>query len=129
MTSIKVHCDDDCHNSPRKAHARDLVIAWADGDADAVTSALTDDATWQVVGRTDELGADAVPGYVAEIDKRGPSAIRIHNLLSHGKGVAVDGTLASAQGDLGFSHVITYASHSKNAKVAGVTSYVVPIRQ
>lgn len=99
MTSIKFHCDDDCHNSPRKADARDLVIAWAAGDADAVTSALTDDTTWQVVGRADELGADAVPGYVAEIGERGPSAIHIHNLLSHGKGVAVDGTLESAQGE------------------------------
>ena len=122
----QVICSDDCGNSPRKAQLRDLNIAFAHNNAEAVLEQLSDDIVWTMVGDRVIRGKEEVAQALVEMAGGEPAAeLRIHHIITHGTDAAVDGLIRFDRGGrFAFCDVYVYSGHAKTARIKEMTSYI-----
>ncbi|AQS74502.1 hypothetical protein [Corynebacterium ammoniagenes] len=105
----------DCGNSPRMALVADLAIAWASGNQDTLEQSLVDAPSWHHFGP--DLPAVA------------PTHAVVLGAINHGRSASCDGYLDFAEGvqpqRARFSHVFTFTSMVKTAKVKEIRTYLV----
>ncbi len=125
MMTISV--DEDCGNAPKKQFVRDFLVAVARGDGTAV-GALADSVRWDVAGEQELSGKDEITEILCTLTAAPTSLFRIDNILSHGNRCAADGHFENATGTrVRFSHHFQFTSHAKEAKLSGITSYLIGV--
>lgn len=124
VDSLNVVDEPDCGNAPRREILRDIVMALATRDADAVAKYLGPDAVWRLAGDRDMTSAHEIASWVASTPA--PTELRFESLVTHGREASASGTLTLASGEvLHFSHVFQFAGATKTAKVKRITSYLI----
>lgn len=115
---------EHCGNAPRKAVVRDFLIALYQRDEPAVLDRLRDDVQWDVIGSTQLHGHQAVESWL----KTQPdvSALHLLTIITYGTDCAADGRVVGDDGtQTAFSHVFSFAGHTKTAQLKTVRSYLV----
>lgn len=56
---VRIAIRTDCGNAPKKQLLRDLNIAFARADVEAILSYFSDDVTWQIIGSPPGRGKNA----------------------------------------------------------------------
>lgn len=123
---VKVNVEPDCGNAPKKLFLRDFMIAVANSDTSFILDSVTDDATWDVVGKETVKGKSAIENLLKDLLSHSAKEMTIATILSHGNGGSVNGTTWFTDGTSeGFCHVGLFTSHGKNAKLKEITSYII----
>ncbi len=119
-----VEAPEDCGNAPRKMVIRDLLVALAERDHDAVVPFLREDIRWEIVGAQELTGLDAVGAWLAQ--QPPVEQLHIATVMTHGTDCGADGRLVHSDGSTTrFNHVLLFAGHAKTAKLKAVRSYLI----
>lgn len=119
---MKTKLPTDCGNAPRIATVGDFVADWAKGDANAVATWLSEDATWTIVGKAVHSG-DSVADRVCPAVST--EYLEVTSIITHGRLASCDGFLETDSGRIDFSHVFRFASTSKTARIKDARSYCI----
>ncbi len=125
MKAEDVVVDVGCGNSPRMALVRDLNIAFATGDLDAILLWLDDDVTWNLVGMTRLDGKAAVGQWLREKASDLPTSMEIETILSHGKLASASGTIAWGDDTWAMSGVYVFRSAARTARIAQIDTFLI----
>lgn len=114
----------DCANSPKNAVAEDIAIHLLTRESAALSKRLSDDATFEVFGKTRLQGH----GDILKLIENGLvptlTALHIDHALTHGKIGAVNGSFRTEDGsDRGFCVMLTFAN-TKAERVQQVKLYL-----
>ena len=88
----------DCGSSPIKASLRDLNIAFARSDVDAILDFFADDIAWHIVGEREIRGRAAARAMLKTMSGAVVSKLTIHSIISDGRRGAVNGVITSEPG-------------------------------
>ncbi len=125
MTKLTIHAD--CNNAPEKHILRDLNIAFAHADVEAILNHFTDDIHWQIVGETDLRGNETVRTALEAMQDTVTTELTIHATVTHSPEAAVHGVITTEQGgSFAFCDIYRFASPSAN-KINAMTSYVIAL--
>lgn len=119
---MKTILPTDCGNSPRINIVGQLVTNWAKSNVEAMTAWLADEVSWTVVGR--DAAIDEVIGDFA-CPVNTPIYLKVHTIVTHGRLASCDGFFESESSRIHFSHVFTFSSTSKTAKIRESRTYLV----
>jgi len=123
---IRVICPDDCGNAPKKAQLRDFTMAAVQGDIAYVMGCVSDNVEWEVAGGRKTVGKTGFAETVRQLHDRPAVELEIRHILTHGKTGAVSGVVKYADGGhRSFCDVYVFAGSAKDAKIRGITSYVI----
>lgn len=119
---------EDCGNAPKKAQIRDFNVAFANRDVDALLEAVTADIRWKRVGFDVVEGKGAFETELRQMQGAEVTELVVDEILTHGNVGAANGIIRFADGRAyAFCDVYRFSSHSKNAKIKSVTSYVIEV--
>ena len=122
----KIVCEEDCGNAPKRIQIRDLNIAFAKGESDAVLEELTDNVIWEYVGDRRLEGKEAVADALQKEERTPKAEMVIFTIMTHGNVGGANGTITLKNGKTySFSHVYKFSSAAKNAKIKEILSYVI----
>lgn len=126
--SIKIECEENCGNSPKKILLKELSIASATNDIDFCMNWMRDDILWEIVGDKQIQGKDDFEHELNRMKDRKVQELRIHNIITHGNTASLNGTLIlSDDKKIAFCNVYNFSGFGKNAKIKRITSYVIPL--
>jgi hypothetical protein len=115
----------DCGNSPKNLFIEELAIALTTQDIEGVSSSISDQVQWKVVGRSFARGRQEFIKALPKIFPRGASALQIGRVVSHGRAGAVNGTIELNNEEvIEFCHVFEF-TNAKGTSVEQVTSYII----
>src|SRR5690625_4522001 len=124
--SFKIVCPADCGNAPKKIVLKEFNIAMASQDKNLITSYITDDVQWNIIGNR------TVHGYVKFVETLIQSAtakvveLHIQHIITHGKEASVNGkVILENDNSISFCHVYNFNSFGKNSKIKEITSYII----
>lgn len=120
-----VICDFECDNAPKKRMIRDYLIASATANQADLEAVLEEDFVWTVPG---EFQIEGRQEFIKELAAHAQpiSTLEIQSLLTHGKGGSAHGTVTDKHGKkVYFSDIFVFRSSRKDAKISGLTSFVV----
>lgn len=121
---IVVTTSPHCGNAPKQAYVRDVLVAAARGESNAVAQAVVASWTHRVAGRPPATGGDATDELIAEMSPPGLESIDFTTLMSHGKFVAASGWLIGQGVQTEFCCLFTFTGHSKTAQIAECVTYL-----
>lgn len=123
----KIHVQADCGNSPKNHFVKDLSIALATGDLEAVLAGVSDDIRWELVGDRRFDGQEALATAIEEERRNPTEELWVEHAATHGYVGAVDGRLRLQDGKTyGFCDVYDFTS-ARGKSVQAITSYRVPL--
>jgi hypothetical protein len=122
---MQIRRSPDCRNSPKNLFIEDLTIALTTQDIEGVSSSISDQAQWKVVGRYIAQGRQEFIKALPQISAPGGSALQINRVVSHGSAGAVNGTIElNNEEATDFCHVFEF-TNAKGTSVELVTSYII----
>jgi hypothetical protein len=122
---MQIRRSPDCRNSPKNLFIEELAIALTTQDIEGVSSSISDQVRWKVVGRSTARGRQEFIKALPRIFPSGARALQIGRVVSHGRAGAVNGTIELNNGEVTeFCHVIEY-TNAKGTSVGQVTSYII----
>ena len=127
MKASDVVVDIGCGNSPRMALIRDLNIAKATGDSEAVLAWLDDDVVWNLVGSRELTGRDEVAEWLKGEATTLPTAMHLETILSHGRYASASGTLTVAGDTWAMSEVYVFRNTAKTAPIVRIDSFLIKV--
>lgn len=90
---MKLVIPSDCDNAPKHRIIRDLNIAFAKGDVDALKANFHNDITWEMIGDRVLTGIQEVTDFLLSIKENKATALELKQILTHGKHAAASGIL------------------------------------
>jgi hypothetical protein len=124
MTNII--CEEDCGNAPKGIQIRDFNIAFAKGEPDLMLQHLTDTIVWNYVGDKVLEGIETVGDALRREAQQPKAEMTIFTIMTHGKVGGANGVVTLSNGkQYHFSHIYKFSSAAKNAKIKGITSYII----
>lgn len=124
---MKLICKEDCNNAPKKQYILDFNIAFANADTEKILDMLDDNAVWHMVGVKILKDKESIRKQLELISTNKAEVLNIENILSHGKMCSANGQIYFTNHKVAFCDVYTFSSHSKNAKIKAIQSYVIDI--
>ena len=122
---VKLTINADCGNAPKKLVLRDLNIAFAHSDVEAILDHFTDVIRWQIIGEADLRGKDAVRAALEAMKDTVTSELIIHSIISHVPEGAVNGVITTEQGgSFSFCDVYRFTSAS-GKKINAMMSFAI----
>jgi len=114
-----------CDNAPKRRIMLDFLLASALADKTKLSQTVVSNFTWKVPGAFELKNLDEfyneIETHTTDIKK-----IEVTHNLTHGKFGAMHGIQTNVNGiNIYFADFIEFESHSKNAKIKTVTSYVI----
>lgn len=126
LDDLTVIYPTDCGNAPKKVVLKDFHIAAHQNDEAFVLNNLTEDSTWEVVGRIKAIGGEEIVGLLQQLYPSSTKILRITHIITHGKTTAIHGDVTLNNGDsYAFCHVHIFNNASKTAKIKETTSYII----
>lgn len=126
--NLKVHCAENCGNSPKKELLRDINISFAKSEIDFCLGWMRDDIIWDIIGEEQIQGkSEFEKTWKRRID-RSVEELQIHNIITHGNTGSVNGNIIlSDSTNVAFCDVYHFAGFGKTAKIKKITSYIIKI--
>lgn len=113
----------DCGNSPKNQFLEDLSVAIALGDTGKIFRGVTEDAAWEIVGKTRVQGRQNLAEAVEQVQFKNLVEVRILHVASHGRTGAANGVQRGADGKtLHFCHMFEFGS-LKGTNVKEIMTY------
>lgn len=105
--------------------------AYAKGDTDFLAANVTEDFQWTIVGDQVVQGKANFIKMVEQMQQEGKAELKINNIITHGRGAAVDGTMKFA-GQSGQENLYAFCdiyifSGFRNPKIKTMTSYAIAV--
>lgn len=94
--NLQVECMENCGNSPKKNLLKELTIAYAKKDITFCLDWLTDEVTWEVIGKQTVQGKDDVASILQQLNDLHIQQLQIQNIITHGNTGSVNGTITLA---------------------------------
>ncbi len=117
----------DCANAPMKQSLRDLNIAFARADVEAILAYFSDDIRWQIVGEADLRGTEAVRAALEAMQGVVVRELTIHSIITDGREGAINGLITTEQGSIvAFCDVCRF---TPGQKIDLMKSYTVEINK
>lgn len=117
--------DLSCDNAPKRRTMLTFIIASATVDKKKLSNLVTNDFVWEVPGSFKLEGFD---DFYKELEDHqvNIASLEVKDNLSHGKVGAIHGTQIAQDGSIVyFTDIFKFESHSKDAKVKAITSYII----
>ena len=125
MTKLTINAD--CGNAPKKLILRDLNIAFARADVEAILEIFSDDIHWRIIGEANLRGKETVRAALEAMKDTVTTELTIHSIITHGPEAAVNGIITTEQsGTFAFCDVYRFTSAS-GKKINAMTSYVIDL--
>ncbi len=125
MTKLTINAD--CGNAPQKLILRELNIAFARADVEAILKIFTDDIHWRIIGEANLRGKETVRAALEAMKDTVTTELTIHSIITHGPEAAVNGIITTEQGGtFAFCDVYHFTSAS-GKKINAMTSYVIDL--
>ena len=117
----------NCGNSPKREFLKQINIAFAKGNSDFLIDSVTDEIMWNIIGDRKIVGKIKFAAELERMRDEITSKLIIDQILTHGKGGAVNGIMKMQKGKrYAFSDVYEF-SNAKGEKINSITSYVIEI--
>lgn len=114
---------EDCGNSPKNLFVKDLTVAVAKCDTSFISSHLTDDARWNLVGERLIEGRGKIIETLEKLKDEQPAELHIQHIATHGKAGAAHGKMKFANGKtVAYCHVYEF-SNTKGTSVKEIISF------
>lgn len=117
--------DLSCDNAPKRRTMLTFIIASATVDKKKLSNLVTNDFVWEVPGSFKLEGFD---DFYKELEDHqvNIASLDVKDNISHGKVGAIHGTQIAQDGSIVyFTDIFKFESHSKDAKVKAITSYII----
>jgi hypothetical protein len=123
----RVITSKDCGNSPKNIFLQKLTVAFARDNTRRRLGSVSDDIRWDIVGKQSLQGTQAFARALARVAEEQAAVLTIHQIASHGRAGAVNGTLKMKDGSTrAFCDVYEFAN-AKGDRVKEITSYIITI--
>ncbi len=125
----KITINADCGDARNKLLLRDLNIAFARADVEAILALMSDDIVWRMVGADVAEGKDAVRQALEAMQDAVASELVIDSIITQGSEGAVNGEIRIAGGgSYAFCDVVQFARAAGNT-IKTLTSYAIEISE
>ncbi len=125
MLKITIHAD--CGDAPKKQLLRDMNIAFARSDVEAILDFFTDDVHWRIVGETELRGKAAMREALEAMKGVVTRELIIHSIITGGREGAVHGVIISEDGaPVAFCDVVQFDSAGGNL-IGMMTSFAIEL--
>lgn len=125
----KIIVSADCGNSPKKLFLKECNVAFAEGDISFIIDNVSDDITWNIVGDKFIQGKNDFAEALKDMKNKAVVELTIHNIITHGKEGAVNGTLI-LENEEQYAYCDVYQfSGAKGANLKSIQSYVIEIKR
>lgn len=117
--------DLSCDNAPKRRTMLTFIIASATVDKKKLSNLVTNDFVWEVPG---SFKLEDFDDFYKELEDHqvNIASLEVKDNLSHGKVGAIHGTQIAQDGSIVyFTDIFKFESHSKDAKVKAITSYII----
>lgn len=128
---VKIHCEEDCGNAPKKELLKDLTISFVKNDLDFCIAWLRDDIIWEMVGDDNKLeGIDDVKVALHKMSGHPWKELYIYHIITHGNIASLNGTLVRHdESKVEFCNVYHFGGFGKKAKIKKIMSYIINTKQ
>lgn len=124
---LKITGNTNCGNSPKIEFLKAFNIAFAKGDIDYLSSSVTDDLAWEMVGKRKIEGKEEFVKTLESMTGHEAVELKFDKILSHGKQGAVNGIMKMADGSsYAFADFYEF-SNAKGEKIKTMTSIVIDL--
>lgn len=122
---VKINVATDCENAPRKKFIRDFETSFALEKPEILLDSLSEDIYWEMAGDKVIRGKSEAAEQIKTMVDGFTKELTIENIITHGDTAAANGTMVFSGGStFNFCDIFTFTSHSKNAKIKKITSFV-----
>lgn len=123
---LKVYCDEDCGNAPKKQVLKDFNIAYAKCDSESIIEQVTDNVIWHMVGDKHIQGKEQFAKELKRVGHEQATELHIEHIITHGNTGTVNGVLTfNHDRRYAFCDVYVFNSSAKHAKIKEIRSYVI----
>ncbi len=123
---LKVYCEEDCGNAPKKELLKELAIAYAKGDIVFCLEWVKDEVEWDIVGKQQIRGMNEYEKALTQRTDGEIHELYIHNIITHGNTASLNGTIVlEDEQKIAFCNVYNFSGFGKKAKIKTITSYVI----
>ena len=123
----KITIVNDCGNAPKRQLLRDLNIAFARSDVDAILAYFTEDIIWRIVGEREIRGEAAVRQELESMQGVVTRELVIHSIITHGREGAINGEVITQNGEhYAFCDICQFSSAAGKG-IKSMKSYTVTI--
>ncbi len=120
MPKITIHAD--CGDVPKKALLRDLNIAYARSDVEAILDFFTDDIRWHIVGEFEMRGVDQVRQALLQMKDVKARELVIDSIITQGGEGVISGSIIPENGKpVAFCDVCRFAAGEKIKSIKSFT--------
>ena len=113
---------------PKTLLLRDLYIAFAHNDVEAILDHFADDIRWQIIGEANLRGKETVRAALEAMKGTITTKLLIHSTVPHGPEAAVNGIITTEQGGTFAICDIYRLTSVSGQKIKAMTSYVIDLR-
>lgn len=126
---FKIVINEDCGNSPRKNFLKDLNVAFAKGNISFVSSHITDDIIWNIVGDAILYGKKEFIAALVEMSNTPVKELGVNKIITHGHDASANGYMILKNGNkYDFCDVYEF-SGAKGTMIKRISSYVIEQRK
>lgn len=124
---LKITVNVDCAGSPKKAVLRDLNIAYARADVDAILAHFSDDIRWHIVGAFEMRGIKQARQVLLQMQDRNAAELIIDAIIIEGSQGVISGVITPQQGSaVAFCDICQFAG-AGSLKIASMNSFAVEV--
>ncbi len=124
----KIILQTDCGNSPKREFLKDLTIAFAKYDLKFISSSLSDDVQWTLIGDQKVEGKVAFLKSLKEMQDVKTAELQIQHISTHGKEGAINGEMILENGQkYAFCDVYEF-TNTRGTMVKSIDSYVIELK-
>ncbi|WP_215223678.1 nuclear transport factor 2-like protein [Echinicola shivajiensis] len=124
----KIISSPNCGNSPKMEFLKSFNIAFAEGNMDFIIEGISDEIIWNIIGDKKITGKENFEGELPNMKTNKVAELALHQILSHGKEGAVNGTMKMQNGkQYAFSDFYQFSS-AKGNMIKSITSYIIEIK-
>ncbi|MTI48081.1 nuclear transport factor 2 family protein [Sporosalibacterium faouarense] len=120
---LKIICDEDCGNAPKKLFLREFILAWVKNNLTFIEKNISESVCWNIIGDRSVQGKTNFLDTYKQIQTYFVKEIEISTIITHGKTGAINGNFTYEQGKIDFCHVLTFTSAGRNGKIKKLTTY------
>jgi hypothetical protein len=125
---LEINIKTDCGNAPKREFLKNFRIAMAKANQDFLLNSVTDDIVWNVVGGKLTEGKDSYSKELKKMPSNDTKGLTIHQILSHGKEGAINGTIETETGDvIEFSEFYVFQG-AKGDKIKSIITYLIQVK-
>ncbi|MCY3781664.1 MAG: nuclear transport factor 2 family protein [Chloroflexi bacterium] len=126
MTKITIHAD--YADAPKRQLLRDLNIAFANADVEAILAFFTEDIHWHIIGENEMRGKAAVRQALEAMQGVVTREFVIHSIITQGREGAINGLIITEEGgQYAFCDVCQFDSPA-GKRIQSMMSYTLEIK-